>query len=260
MGRREHFATFKSFVLTTPTGPSLRLASVAKQLKSTGLRAEIVRGFDGTSDALQATYSPWRNLLLSKRSLTRGEVATYLGHRKIWQLIVDRGLDFALVLEDDFRFLDPVSASSSLQVAAAQCGEWDLVKLFDFKPRKNFVCFKRNGMDFAVYQRPSAGMVGYFITRNACIRLLRRKHIFIPVDEELRNWFAHGLSILSVVPNLVNDGACQLGGSLLEQGRIDIKARRNIVRSLWGNFLALYTSARSAIWYRKTLKRFRLRD
>ena len=58
-------------------------------------------GFGPTDPEIAAGYSRWRNLVYCKRSLSNREIAAYLGHRLIWQRIIDDGHAYALVLEDE---------------------------------------------------------------------------------------------------------------------------------------------------------------
>ncbi|TDH34804.1 hypothetical protein E2A64_13700 [Pseudohoeflea suaedae] len=248
------------FILTSPESPDARRESAIGQLAGMDLQHCLVDGFTRKSPEVSAFYSRWKNLLLAKRSMSNGEVATYLGHRLIWQKILDTGLPAALILEDDFRFRDPATARETIRTAFEEGARWDMIKLFDYQPRKSIANYERNGVTFVLRERPGSGLVGYVISRECCRRLLRRKSIFIPVDEELRCWFEHRISIVSVYPNVVEDGADLFSGSILEEHRQAMKRKRNILRSLWGNLLTLRLNIKSRLWRNRVLRHAGMRQ
>ncbi len=215
----------------------------------------VVKGFAPDDPVVGESYSTWRNLLFSKRSLSAAEIATSLGHRKIWRTVLEQGSNSALVLEDDFQFEDIGRAMRVIATASKLMDQWDIVKLFDFKPRAPSAGFSVDGFDFAIHERPSSGLVGYLISRDGCRKMLAQDCIFIPVDEEVRLWFRQGLRVCSVVPSVVSDISDNLGGSLLEDSRLSIKSRRNALRSIWGNLLTLNAQVRSRAHLRRVLSR-----
>jgi glycosyl transferase family 25 len=77
-----------------------RLAAFDKMSSRLGLPFERVSAVD----ASQITEDN-KKVLFSFRSgylpLGPGEMACFLSHRKVWQLIIDRGIDWAFVAEDD---------------------------------------------------------------------------------------------------------------------------------------------------------------
>lgn len=215
----------------------------------------VVDGFAPDDPSIRESYSNWRNLLFSKRSLSGAEIATSLGHRRIWRMVLEQDSTSALVFEDDFQFEDVGRAMRAIATASKLMDQWDIVKLFDFKPRAPSAGFSVDGLDFAIHERPNSGLVGYLISRDGCRKLLAQEHVFVPVDEEVRLWFRHGLSVCSVVPNVVSDISDSLGGSLLEDSRLAIKSRRNALRSIWGNVLTLNAQVRSRAHLRRILSR-----
>lgn len=238
----------RCFVLTGPASNPLRLESVRRQCEAVGLKYEIVTGFGASDPVIARRYSRWRNLIFNKRSLSQSEVAAYLGHKRIWEKIISEGLQTALVLEDDFQFAAPETAAHDLSIAFALAAKWDVVKLFDFKQLDPKVRFTFKGLNFAVHERPNSGMVGYFASARFCSQLLASPHVFRPVDEELRYWFKHRVTICSIVPSIITDASAELGGSVIDPDRQAVKRKRNYLRSVWGNFITLYINIRCRIW------------
>ncbi|XP_040264218.1 procollagen galactosyltransferase 2 [Bufo bufo] len=65
----------------------------------------------------------------SERTLTRGEIGCFLSHYYVWKEVVDRGLEKALVIEDDVRFEHQfkrklIKLINDIETAAL---DWDLV-------------------------------------------------------------------------------------------------------------------------------------
>ncbi len=238
------------FVLTAPKGGQARRLSVEFQLKKAGIPYTLITGYAPEDEIIAERYSPWRNLFYMKRSLTPGEVAVYLGHQKMWQAIIDSGAPAGLVFEDDFIFKDPDTIAHVIGQASLGLDRWDLVKLYDIRPRRALAIYRDHGIDFALYRRPNSSLIAYMLTATCCKKLLERRFIFRPVDEELRYWFETRLKIVTVVPNPVDDASESLEGSLLETDRLRLRSRRNIFRSIYGNFITAYINTCCEIWSR----------
>lgn len=79
-----------------------RRAFIADQLRRVGLAFEFVdaiRGKDIYEDP--SFYDPKKALHIELRNMTPGEVGCALSHQKVYDLIVERKLPYALVMEDD---------------------------------------------------------------------------------------------------------------------------------------------------------------
>jgi len=247
-------------VLTAPQGDPARRDNVEQQMASAQIEFEFVVGFTPESPEIENAYGKWRNKIFAKRDLTRGEIAVYLGHRKIWQNIIDSGQNSGLVFEDDLSFIDPSNIREVLRAAAASLRSWDLIKLFDFRPHRGLSSFHENGITLQVYKRPNSGMVGYMLTAECCRKLLKRKYIFRAVDEELRYWFEKQIRIVTITPNPVTEISHKLKGSILESSRYDKRRKRNVVRSLYFNIITAYINICCELWSRWIVFSYRRRQ
>ncbi|MED6253595.1 Procollagen galactosyltransferase 2 [Ataeniobius toweri] len=87
-----------------------RRTRMLKTMSSMGLRATLIDAVDGKAlntsqlQALGIEMLPGYKDPYSGRVLTRGEIGCFLSHHSIWKLVVERGLQKVLVLEDDVRF------------------------------------------------------------------------------------------------------------------------------------------------------------
>lgn len=95
---------------------------------------EIVQGFDGRLEKLPEGYGVYANWNLGdatwndwwKRDVTAGEAGCAISHLRIWNKIIEEGVQNALILEDDFRSVGP------LPNPIAPHGDWDLAFLGRF--------------------------------------------------------------------------------------------------------------------------------
>ncbi|WP_292428192.1 glycosyltransferase family 25 protein [Mesorhizobium sp.] len=222
----------------------------ANELGRVGLSFDFVQGVDQNSAEIDRAYSRLLNWTLHKRSLTRGEISVYLGHRKIWQEVMRKGMDFALVFEDDFKIRDDEQFVQAINDAISHRGIWSIVKFFDFNHKKVVESIKIGATHLVGYKYPASGAVAYLISRQAAQSLLRRRHLFRPIDEDFSHPWEFSIRVWSTSPNLVDEVSLKLGGSILESERSDLRSKRIVVRSVWGNFLQARKFLRS-LWYRR---------
>jgi glycosyl transferase, family 25 len=251
-------------VATCSLSPKERLVSAREQINALfGTDdLQIVNGYIGTDPIIDTIIDRRKMSLLSKRPMTRSEIATYATHRLTWETLLQSKAAYALVLEDDFQFVLPQTVRSCFENAsqffASGC---DIVKLFDF-PRgsKSAMAIRRSfpNVDLIKWKRPRAGMVAYLISRKGAEKLLSRKSIFRVVDEDTKYYWELGLDIWSLQSNAVTDASANLGGSLLENDRLKSK-NRSILLSLHGFCLTTYRSAKNAYEFRKYRKEHKLK-
>jgi GR25 family glycosyltransferase involved in LPS biosynthesis len=233
------------FVLTIDAEGGERRRSAERELARVGLAGQFMTGFHRDDPATFGEYSVRLNLLASKRSLTKGEIAVYCGHRAIWRKLLKSGAQSALVLEDDFKILDDDALRQALDDCLTHSTEWGMAKFFDFHPKP----VKRRKMlgrtEIVRHEFVASGAVAYLINRETAQRFLSRARFFRPLDEDFSWRWELDLDIWSVLPNPVADGSEFVGGSLLEDGRAARKKSRNLARSIWGVFLEGYKRLRS---------------
>ncbi len=239
-------------VLTVEPANGARRQNMAAQFIATGAVPEFVVGATGSDPSLDALYAPVLNRLLAKRSLATAEIAIYEGHRRIWKRIVAGGSAYALVFEDDAQVPDMAAFGTAVEDLLAAPEGWDIVKFFDFRPKPVVRTMKCGATTLAAYKYPASGAVAYLVKSEAAQRLLSRKRIYRPVDEDFSHCWEFGLRVWSTLPNLVTEVSHTLGGSLVEDERQAMK--RNHIRSIWGNVLQARKLIRSKIYNRQLRK------
>lgn len=224
-------------MLTIDAANGARRRSARHQLRALGLESRFIMGADQGDDGILALYSPVRNLLLARRSMTRGEIAVYEGHRRAWRAFLETESEYALILEDDFYVPDRARFLCAIDDCLSRPSGWDIVKFFDFRPKRVRCRLRLGETALVTYKYAASGAVAYLISRDAATRLLTRRRIFRPVDEDFSWAWEFGLRIWSTEPNLVEEISHQLGGSHLERARRHNKTRRNAVRPVWANVI-----------------------
>lgn len=248
-------------IVTCSKSPPERLVSVSKELAALNLslKFEIVDGCIATDASVDEIYDPRRNNIRMKRPLSRIEIAVYASHRLAWQRLIDSDYAAALVFEDDFTIDDPDVVKSIILRWGDVLGEGrDIVKLFDFEKRKENRAVreaKAGDVNLVKWASPSAGMVSYVISRDGAQKFLSRQKVFRQVDEDIKYFWELGLNIWSVRQNPVSEISHKLGGSLVEFDRKKIR-KRSLLRSFWGNLLAVDRKLRTRLYF--ALEGFRI--
>jgi GR25 family glycosyltransferase involved in LPS biosynthesis len=236
-----------SLIITiTPDGHPRRESAI-QEAQNLAVEPTFVDGVRHSDFLLSDLYAARRNLLLAKRNLTPHEVATYASHRKAWRMLLDSDAEHALVLEDDFHAPDPAKLRQAIGDCLAAADRWHIVKFFEFSRKRVWRSARFGSTQLVAYKYQSAGAVAYLINREAARRLLSRKRIFRPVDEDLSwNW-EFDLRMWTTESNLVEEISDRLGGSHIEAGRKSTKSERSIVRSIWANVIQAWKLACSVL-------------
>lgn len=188
---------------------------IRNELAQAGLRAERIAGVRGAE-------TPY---------LTAGEAGCYASHRKAWSAILERGVAWALVLEDDaslvpgFRLkLDALLLDLPMQ--------WDLVHLYG-EARFSLPLRQTGEHTIVRYSRAPAGSVGYLISNAGARKLLHTKTLRWPVDTDFRRPWHFRLESYGVEPPLV-EHIFELPGTIATRSRGRRGIGRNPLHSLRG--------------------------
>ncbi len=136
--------------------------------------------------------------------LSPAEVGCYASHLMVARIVVARGLEHALILEDDAEFA-PNLTQSVKDVLAHLPADWDLVHLygneaFATKP----VAQLEHSRTLVRYSRVPRGTVAYLISRRGAEKFLAPKKRIWPIDTDLRQPWRFGLQIYGLTPALVD--------------------------------------------------------
>ena len=182
---------------------------------------EILSAKDGRGLTRSERSACYRRFIHRPRypfELSDGEVACFLSHRKAWQAILDRGLDGALVVEDDV----DVSQDGFPQMLDAIVG---LARPDDYV---RFPRWERGETGPAAFATPSGlviepflpglGMQMQYVAREAARKLLAASQTFDrPVDSLVQMQWLHGARVLSARPLVIREIDLELGGTVLQR-------------------------------------------
>ena len=224
------------YVLTIEPPTGLRRVHCEQLFSKLNLHFNFVNGIISGNSEVKYIYSKTKNIFFSKRNLTTSEIACYFGFRKIWQAFLDTGQPVCLIAEDDINIINEDDFKKVI-AHSQDCKTWDILKLFDFKPKKILNKEKWNSLSIVDYKYPSSGCVAYLLTRKAAQKLLSRKKIFRAVDEDFSNCWELSLRVRSINPNPVTEVSDTLGGSYIEPERLKAKVNFYRARGIWGIFL-----------------------
>ena len=97
--------TLSTFVITMP-GEVGRQKKAKKQLKGICDNYEFFRA-NAKPNKFPATYVSWKRQFYFGRDLSLGEFGCFNSHKLVLEKIISKKIEKALILEDDFIFLDP---------------------------------------------------------------------------------------------------------------------------------------------------------
>lgn len=158
-------------------------------------------------------------------ALSRTEIGVFLSHRAVWRRIVQEGLDFAMVFEDDAR-IDPAGFAALLDFLAGARAEWSYVLAPAQPTRRGAVVAQRNGLALLRPETPPLRAIAQAVSREAAVRLLDRTLPFDrPVDTFLQMTWVTGQPLLVAEPSPVRDVSRETGGTTVQRKSMGLAER-----------------------------------
>jgi len=214
-------AEYKTFIvhLQRATG---RKAQVQDLISKAPYEAQVIDAVDGAKlpkAEVDACYQAKSFMQPSYPfTLNLGEIGCFLSHRKVWQQIVDQGLDGGLIFEDDVE-IDPARFMQALAMAEKHVRELGYIQFQVREVLDTNTVFAQDG-DVIIVQpmvtplRTSA----QFVSAAAAQELLELTERFDrPVDTTLQMYWQTGMQLSCVVPSGVTDRTRETGGSTLSK-------------------------------------------
>ena len=212
----------KIFVLNLERAVERR-QSMLQHLSGLGIEAEILPAVEGARlppSSLPAGTDP---------RLSPGEVGCYLSHVRFWEIVVERGLEHAIVLEDDVR-CSPTMLEVVADIVALGL-PLDAVRLSALNPiRGQNIATLAGGTKLVLPNKNPSGTQGYMVTLEGARRLLQRLAVpHCPIDTALDAYWKHDLCIPLVSPSVVAEDA-SIASSI--EGRFGGRQRKTLGRHL----------------------------
>ena len=169
-----------------------RLAYMRKQLGDAFERIDAVRG-DAVPDRLAINFGGTTPIL-------PGEIGCYASHLMAAEVILARGLPYAIVLEDDAKlgpnFLDIVESG-----VRRLPPNWDIVALSDVKHRPHQRLSQLSSDHYLVrYTHFPKTTTAYMLSPSGCRKLLVSRQRIRPVDVDIRYGWEMGLNGYGILP------------------------------------------------------------
>src|SRR5262249_18596162 len=144
------------------------------------------------------------------------------------------------IFEDDFAANDALARVLDLLSTDAARGDWDMVKLFSFKPEpallRSHSLGDRHRIGIA-YRVPTC-LIAYGVTRDAARRLAARANPFFrPVDEDQKFFWEPGLRVALVSPPPIGVGNQQAATGTIGDARrtANRSERRSPFAAAWSS-------------------------
>lgn len=136
--------------------------------------------------------------------LTQGEIGCFLSHIKALQLMIERKIDIALILEDDFK----LSEKFKTQIRALILEKNNLPDVIKIcRSRRKGETLKKLQDGSRIIRSTSAPITtGAAVwTLNGAIKFMNSfNHIKRPIDVQLKHWWESGLDICWIDPPLIH--------------------------------------------------------
>lgn len=215
-----------------------RREAILRHLGELGLEAEILPAVEGVK-VDRATLGPG-----AEPGLSNGEVGCYLSHLRFWQIVVERRLPHAIVLEDDV-----VCSPSLMRVAreaAALMPPFDAVRLSALQPIRGIpVATLSGGEQLILPTKHPSGTQGYMVSLEGARRLLAAIPVpKSPIDDTLDRYWKYGLCVPVLSPSVVVEDA-SIASSI--GARFGSKGADSVARRLTRHFARVAEAERRKI-------------
>lgn len=181
---REEIGGMRIFVINLERRKE-RLAYMDRQLRDLGAAYERVAAVDGKlmrREEKKAAVAMFRWWCVNGYRVRDGEIGCALSHQSVYRMMLERGLNYACIIEDDIR-LDK-RLCEVLKAVEARIGDGSSPKVFQLAPYEHRQDEDGLGISFRkVCWAASAG--GYVLTRSAAERLLS---VNVPLQSTADNW------------------------------------------------------------------------
>lgn len=230
-------STAQTFVISLKECADRR-AKIAARLAQLRMAFEFVDGIDlrGADILEHPHYDAERRRLYYGRDLQPGELGCLLSHRQVYQIMVERELPYALVLEDDAGLEDDLPAVVASLVRSPV--RWDLIRFLDkkkvYRKKCRHICKIDAVHELSRLPTNSGGAYGYLLNHHAASRLLEIMRLNWLQNDVLhsRAWFT-GLTTYIVRPSPVTHPVDDEDDSIIGVTRFE----SHIDLSGWQRFL-----------------------
>lgn len=205
-----------------------RWAHISSEATRAGLKFERVGAVAGLDvpDHLRAKFFSG-NARTPTSLLLPGEVGCYASHLLAYERILESGLEWALVLEDDVRLSDDF-VQTICETIAGLPGGWDIVRLSS-RPRRAVMNLAqlKSGRHLVRYSKLPKQAGAQLVSAAGARKLLAEGLRVRPIDADLRYGYILGLDTFGVYPPPAEHGGLFRSSIKIAQGsRKDVRGGR----------------------------------
>ena len=189
------------FVINLERSP-LRYQRIKSQLEAQKIDFSRLAAVDGaqlSSERIDNLYQ-YTDPNAYYKQLNKGEVGCYLSHVNAWHAIVEKNLDFAIVLEDDVNLIGDLSGV--IAVVEALPDDWDYLKLAEHSRKRRVVSRQQfSALERVIYNKVPARTCAQIISLAGAKKLIAHSQkILRPIDIDLQYWWEKDLRIFGLMP------------------------------------------------------------
>jgi glycosyl transferase, family 25 len=217
----------KAFILHLERA-NARAASVQALRASMAIESEVLAAVDGarlSPQEVDQAYARRRFRPTYPFPLTRTEVGVFLSHRAAWRRILDDGLDFAFIFEDDAE-IEPSQFAALVEFVTLERPAWDYVLMPAQPIRNGVVVTSRGNFKLLRPDAPPLRAIAQIVSLTAAKRLLDRTLPFDrPIDTLMQMTWVTGQPVLVASPSPVRDVSRETGGSTVQRKSMSLVER-----------------------------------
>jgi GR25 family glycosyltransferase involved in LPS biosynthesis len=228
----------KAFILHLERAAQRR-QQVDRLCESLPFASEIVDAIDGeklSDGEIQAVTARQLHRPRFSFPLNRLEIGAFLSHRAAWRKIVEEGLDYAVVFEDDVE-IEVTDFARTCELARKTRKLWAYALAPALKNRiGGAVLSEQDGIALIRPNIPPLRAIAQFVSADAARRLLAATEKFDrPIDTFLQMSWVTGVELLALKPSGVREMSAVLGGSTIQRKgmRFGEKLRHELARPFY---------------------------
>lgn len=168
-------------------------------------RIPAIYGKDLSEQELNSIYDQVKNKQYYKTDMSIGEIGCYLSHIKCWQKIIDDDLDYAVILEDDFKLSDNFAHFQSI---FTNLKNWDFIRIAFASRGVPIVDSTRinNAYQLTYYKKVPINTLAQVVSKQGASKLLdSSQSIYRPIDVDLKHYWEKRIQVLGINPPLIED-------------------------------------------------------
>lgn len=176
-----------------------RRSHIEQQIEEAGFSAERAPGIDGQN--VPNDLAGYFDLEKTNRSALRpGQIGCHASHLRVMQIIVERNIAAALVLEDD-TMIDDDAMQVIDEVMQRLPEDWDLVRMCRTAKRAvRPIDHLPSGRSLVRFSRIPVGRAGYLVSNRGARKLLTPRVMNCPGDVEISQAWRLNLQVYGVEP------------------------------------------------------------